>query len=271
MDMSPLAAGTFSKLLERETGQELVAGRRWRIETALAPLLRSEGLDTLDQLAMRLSRAEEARLAQEVVEALLNHETSFFRDLAAFRPFVNEALPAIAASRAPLKRLRIWSAGCSTGQEVYSLAIELARHSDRWQDWDISILGTDVSPLAIARAREGFYTQMEIQRGLPVGDMMAWFDMEGESWRAKPDLRRTVAFAIHNLLQPPPPGGFDVVLCRNVLLYFPVPTRRLVLDRIAGAMAKDGLLFLGAGEAVLDQCDAFDADPDLRGFYRRRG
>ncbi|PZU07476.1 protein-glutamate O-methyltransferase CheR [Sphingomonas sp.] len=268
MDMSPIAAGAFSKLLERTTGQELVAGRRWRIETALSPVMRAEGLETLDQLAHRLGRDEETRLAQDVVEALLNHETSFFRDITIFRSFAAEALPAIAALRGDTKRLRIWSAGCSTGQEAYSLAIELRRQAHLWQGWDIPIVATDVSPQAIARAREGLYGQMEIQRGLPIGDMIAWFNPEGESWRAKPELRRVVSFAVHNLIDATPIGRFDVVLCRNVLLYFPPETRRLVLEHIAAAMTPDGLLFLGAGETVLGQSDAFEADRTLRGFYR---
>jgi chemotaxis protein methyltransferase CheR len=271
MDMSPLAEGAFSKLLERATGQELVAGRRWRIETALGPLLKTEGLDTLDQLATRLGRAAEARLQTEVVEALLNHETSFFRDIAAFRSFANEALPAVAEHRGESKRLRVWSAGCSTGQEAYSLAMEFRRYPDRWQDWDISIVATDVSPQAVTRAREGLYHQLEIQRGLPIGDMMGWFDPEAESWRAKPELRRSITFAVHNLMEAPPRGRFDIVLCRNVLLYFPVETRRAVLARIAQVMAPDGLLFLGAGETVLGQSDDFEADRTLRGFYRLTG
>ncbi|QJU59615.1 protein-glutamate O-methyltransferase CheR [Sphingomonas sp. AP4-R1] len=271
MDMSPLAEGAFSKLLERATGQELVAGRRWRIETALGPVMKAQGFDTLDQLATRLGRIEEARLQQEVVEALLNHETSFFRDLAAFRSFADEVLPALAELRTDTKRLRIWSAGCSTGQEAYSLAIDFRKKPDRWQGWDIAIVATDVSPQAVSRAREGLYGQMEIQRGLPIGDMIGWFDAEGESWRAKPELRRSISFAVHNLMEPPPLGRFDIVLCRNVLLYFPMATRRAVLDRIAGAMAPDGLLFLGAGETVLGQSEAFEADRSLRGFYRLKG
>jgi chemotaxis protein methyltransferase CheR len=271
MDMSPLAAGTFAKLLERATGQELVAGRRWRIETALGPVMKAEGVDTLDQLALRLGRAEEARLQQEVIEALLNHETSFFRDISVFRSFAEEVLPTIAAQRADTRRLRIWSAGCSTGQEAYSLAIEFKRQPARWRDWEVSIVATDVSAQAVARARHGVYGQLEIQRGLPIGDMMAWFDPEGETWRAKPELRCAISFAVHNLMAPPPVARADIVLCRNVLLYFPTETRRQVLDRIASAMAPDGLLFLGAGETVLGQSDAFEADRVLRGFYRRKG
>lgn len=271
MDMTPIAAGTFAKVLAAATGQELQAGRRWRIETALGPVLRAHGLDTLDQLAFRVGRGEEARLVQDVVEALLNHETSFFRDAAVFRMLATEGVAAIAAGCSVRKRLRIWSAGCSTGQEAYSLAIEISRHAPAAPDWDMTILGTDVSPDAVARARQGLYTQLEIQRGLPISDMLSWFDLEGDHWRVKADLRRGISFAVHNLMAPPSGSGFDIVLCRNVLLYFPIETRRAVLERIAGAMTPDGILVLGAGETVLEQGEAFEPDPVLRGLYRPRG
>ena len=151
------------------------------------------------------------------------------------------------------------------------MAIELRRQAELWRGWDVSITATDISSHAVARAREGLFGQLEIQRGLPIGDMMTWFEPEGDSWRAKPELRRSISFAVHNLIERPPLGRFDIVLCRNVLLYFPPETRRIVLDKVASAMAPDGLLFLGAGETVLGQSDAFESDRQLRGFYRLKG
>jgi chemotaxis protein methyltransferase CheR len=207
-------------------------------------------------------------LRGEVVEALLNHETSFFRDLAVFRGFGEEGLTALAERRAGRKRLRIWSAGCSTGQEAYSIALLFASRPERWEGWTIDILGTDVSPAAIAQARDGLYSQFEVQRGLPIGELLARFDPEGEAWRIRPALKSRVTFTVHNLLDPTPPGPFDAVLCRNVLLYFSAERRRIVLDRLASAIARDGLLMLGAGETVLGQTDAFQPDPVLRGLYR---
>ena len=268
MDMSPIAAGAFARLLESVTGQQLAAGRRWRIETALNPLMRGAGIDTLDELAVRIGREREAALRQKVVEALLNNETSFYRDIASFRAIVEEVLPALAARR-PQRRFSIWSAGCSTGQEAYSLALALRRHATRWAGWDFRILATDISETAIAQARSGLYSHFEIQRGLPITEMMQAFEPDGDSWRARVDLRQRIEFRQHNLLEPPPGGSFDLILCRNVLLYFSAERRRAVLDGLAGAIALDGLLMLGAGETVLGSTEAFAASPLQKGFYRR--
>jgi len=205
-----------------------------------------------------------------VVEALLNHETSFYRDLSVFKAIGDEVLPALSEARAARKRLRIWSAGCSTGQEVYSLAFLFSKEKARWDDWQIDILGTDVSPQAIAQARNGIYSQFEVQRGLPIGDLISRFDQEGDDWRIRSMLKARVSFSVHNLLDTPPAGRYDIILCRNVLLYFSAERQRAVLDRLASAIAPDGMLILGAGETLLGQTDAFVPDPQLRGIYRQQ-
>ena len=266
MDMTPLAARSFAGLLEQMTGQQLATTRRWRIETALQPVMRQHNISSLDMLAGLASQPGSA-LREDVVEALLNHETSFYRDLAVFKGIGEEALPALAEAR-PSKRLRILSAGCSTGQEVYSLAFLFSNQGTRWDDWQIDILGTDVSPQAIAQARNGVYSQFEVQRGLPIGDLIARFEQEGDDWRIRSMLKARTNFSVHNLLDPPPAGQFDMILCRNVLLYFSAERRRIVLDRLASAIAPDGMLILGAGETVLGQTEAFTPDPQLRGTYR---
>lgn len=269
--MTPLAARSLLELLEQSTGQQIVTGRRWRIETVLQPVMRAHGIANLDQLAGMACQPAALDLRNEVVEALLNHETSFFRDLALFRGLGADALDTMARRRAAHRRLRIWSAGCSTGQEAYSIALLFAARPDRWAGWAIEIIGTDVSPAAIGQAREGLYSQFEVQRGLPIGELLARFDPEGDAWRIKPALRARVTFSVHNLLDRPPAGTFDIILCRNVLLYFSAERRSAVFDRLTAAMAEDGLLMLGAGETILDQSAAFAPDPDLRGFYRRTG
>lgn len=264
--MTPLAARSLAGLLEQMTGQQLANTRRWLIETALQPVMRKHDISSLDMLAGLASQPGSA-LREDVVEALLNHETSFYRDLAVFRGLGDEALPALAQTR-PAKRLRIWSAGCSTGQEAYSLAFLFANQGARWDDWQIEIIGTDVSPVAVAQARAGVYSQFEVQRGLPIGDLMARFEQDGDDWKIRPQLKARLSFMAHNLLDSPPPGRFDAILCRNVLLYFSPERRRMVLDRLASAMQADGMLILGAGETVLGQTDAFAPDPQLRGIYR---
>jgi len=267
VDMTPLAARSLAGLLEQMTGQQLATARRWRIETVLQPVMRKHNISSLDMLAGLASQPGSA-LREDVVEALLNHETSFYRDLSVFKALGDEVLPALAEARAAGKKLRVWSAGCSTGQEVYSLAFLFSNQKARWDDWQVDILGTDISPQAIAQARNGTYSQFEVQRGLPIGDLIARFDQEGDDWRVRSALKARINFTVHNLLDTPPAGRHDIVLCRNVLLYFSAERRRVVLDRLASAIAPDGMLILGAGETLLGQTDAFTPDPHLRGIYR---
>lgn len=259
----------LAALLEARTGQQLVTGRVWRIETSLKPLLRERGMTSTDQLVSAMIAGREYGLADKVVEALLNNETFFFRDHAVFQLLNSEALEVIRTARASRRRIRIWCAGCSTGQEAYSIAMMLADDPARWQGWSVDIVGTDISAGAIARAQSGIYSQFEIQRGLPIMMMMRWFDQDGESWHAKPELRRRVQFRRHNVLaQPPIPGRFDLILCRNVLLYFPAPVRIAAFERLASAIEPDGVLMLGAGETVLGQTGKFVSERELRGLYR---
>ncbi len=270
--MTDSASRYLANLLEVRTGQQLVASRSWRIETALKPLIRDHDFGTLDKLMAALMAGRDPGLADAVVEALLNNETFFFRDRAVFQLLESEALERLRVARASARRLRIWCAGCSTGQEAYSLAMMFAEASARWAGWTIDIFGTDISADAIARAREGIFSQFEIQRGLPVQAMMRWFDQDGQNWRAKRDLVRRVRFRQQNLLDGDPATvKHDVILCRNVLLYFSGERRRAVFNALAAAVAPDGYLMLGAGETVIGQTDAFASDPDLRGLYRPAG
>ncbi|MDQ3246328.1 MAG: protein-glutamate O-methyltransferase CheR [Pseudomonadota bacterium] len=243
--------------------------RRWRIETALGGLLRERGISSLDELITILVMGKEPGLSNQVIEALLNNETYFFRDRTPFDLIAKHALPELAQRRQSSRRIRIWSAGCSTGQEVYSLAMLFAENSAAWSGWSIDILGTDVSGAVVDRAREGVYSQFEVQRGLGIQQMIRWFE-EGEGgWRAVEPLRRPVRFQVHNILEAPPhPGGFDIVLCRNVLLYLSAEKRTQAFDRLGSAMAPDGWLMLGAGETVIGQTKKLVSDPLARGFYR---
>jgi chemotaxis protein methyltransferase CheR len=246
--------------------------RRWRIETALSSLLRERGIGTLDELITILVMGKEPSLSQKVVEALLNNETYFFRDRAPFDVLQRHALPELAQRRQKSRRLRIWSAGCSTGQEVYSLAMLFAEDPDKWRGWTIDILGTDVSTGCVERARAGSYTQFEVQRGLGINQMIKWFEETPDGWRAVEPLRKPTRFQVHNLLEPPPhPGDFDIVLCRNVLLYLSPEKKTLAFERLAGAMAEDGWLMLGAGETVIGQTNKLGADINARGLYRLVG
>lgn len=272
MQISDSSSRILAGLLEARTGQQLTMSRRWRIETALSSLLREREIATLDELITILVMGKEPSLSQKVVEALLNNETYFFRDRAPFDLLQRHALPELAKARFESKRLRIWSVGCSTGQETYSLAMLFAEEPHKWAGWTIDILGTDVSTSCVDRARRGIYSQFEVQRGLGINQMIKWFEECPDGWRAVEALRKSVRFQVHNLLEPTPhPGGFDIVLCRNVLLYLNPDKKTLAFDRIANSMADDGWLMLGAGETVIGQTKKLGADVGARGLYRLIG
>jgi chemotaxis protein methyltransferase CheR len=243
--------------------------RRWRIETALSSLLKERGIASLDELITILVMGREPSLSNMVVEALLNNETYFFRDRGPFDLVAKQALPQLRSRREKSRRISIWSAGCSTGQEAYSLAMLFAEKPDIWTGWTIDILGTDVSSAVVDRAREGTYTQFEVQRGLGINEMVRWFEESGDGWRATEQLRRMVRFQVHNLLEAPPhPGQFDIILCRNVLLYFSAEKRLAAFSRLTNALAEDGRIMLGAGETVIGSTQALEADQDARGLYK---
>ncbi|MET3825949.1 chemotaxis protein methyltransferase CheR [Sphingomonas sp. PvP055] len=254
----------LNTLLELRTGQQLAASREWRIETALTPLLRDLKLATLDDLVNAVQRSPE--IADQAVDALLNQESSFFRDAAVIE-LVAEAVGVLRAEEGQ-RRVRIWSAGCSVGQEPLSLAMLFAEQEVPGETVPPDILATDVSEAALNRARAGRYSHFEIQRGLPIRRMMRWFDQQGEDWVAKPELVRRIAFRRINLVGDPLPAGkFDVILCRNVLLYLSPERRRYVLDQFATVVRPGGLLVLGAGETVIGQTEAFRPSPRYRGLY----
>ena len=272
MQISDSSSRILAGLLEARTGQQLTLSRRWRIETALSSLLRERGIATLDELITILVMGKEPSLSQQVVEALLNNETYFFRDRAPFDLLQRHALPELAKMRHKSKRIRIWSAGCSTGQETYSLAMMFAEEPQKWLGWTIDILGTDVSTACVDRARAGTYSQFEVQRGLGINQMINWFEDCPDGWRAVEPLRKPLRFQVHNLLEPPPhPGDFDIVLCRNVLLYLNPEKKSVAFERLAASMAPDGWLMLGAGETVIGQTTKLGADINARGLYRLTG
>ncbi|GAC1576942.1 MAG: protein-glutamate O-methyltransferase CheR [Sphingomicrobium sp.] len=234
----------------------------------MSSVVRERGLATLDELITLIVLGRDPALSARVVEALLNNETHFFRDRNPFDLLAVDALPLLAERRRSMRRIRIWSAGCSTGQEAYSLAMLFADDPDRWAGWTIDILATDVSTSVIERARAAVYSQFEVQRGLGVRQMIRWFEEYDDGWRAAKSLRKPVRFKVHNILDPAPGGPFDIVLCRNVLLYLCREKRAIAFDRIASAMASDGWLMLGAGETVIGQTNKLAADTDRRGLYK---
>ena len=269
MEISRSSQRILASLLEARTGQQLNLNRSWRIDSALSAIMREERFGNMDQLVAQLIAERDSALTEKVIEALLNNETSFFRDRLPFELLLGGPLKRLERDRANEKKLAIWCAGCSTGQEVYSLAMTFAEEKLRWQGWKIEIVGTDLSRSAIARARAGIFTQFEVQRGLAVMQMIRWFEeLGGGEWQIVPALREMVRFEPGNITEPPPrPGTFDIVLCRNTLLYFSPEMKRLAFTRLAQGLAPDGALMLGAGETVIGQTDRFISDPKHRGLY----
>lgn len=245
-------------LLAARTGQHLAPNRLWRISSALSGLFRDRGISNVDQLVCLLADAKEKQLATDVVEALLNNETYFFRDRCFFETLADTVLPDLAQKRAATRRLSIWSAGCSTGQEALSLAMLLTEQGARWDGWQIEILGTDISGKAVKTAQDACYSQFEIQRGISVAQMLRFFDETDAGWVPDVKIASMTRFEQQNLLDAPRiPRQFDLVLCRNVLLYFDGHVRSQAFDRLSDAIADDGWLMLGAGETIIDQTNRF--------------
>ena len=269
MDPDDLAIGIIAGLLEARTGQRLTEDRKWRIAPALSGLFRDRGITSNQDLVVLLTQPDESSLAQEVVEALLNNETYFFRDRQVFDHIADRVLPQLAQARSRTKRLSIWSVGCSTGQEALSLAMIFAEQKPRWEGWEIEILGTDVSTSIADFARAATYSNFQIQRGLGVAQMLGYFTETADGWQAKKSLRDMTRYEVHNLLHPAPyPGRFDLILCRNVLLYFDEQVRERAFGRLSEALTGDGRLVLGGGETVLGRSTFFVPDEERQAVYR---
>ncbi len=268
-DQIGAAERILAALLEVRAGHSLSPDRMWRIETALQPIMRDRGLPSLEALVVTLASDGDRQLVDCVVDALINHETYFFRDFELFRDLERIGMQAIRDRRNGERRLSIWSVGCSTGQEPYSLAMLMHENPARWRDWDIRIVASDVSPSVIATAKTGRYSHFEIQRGLPTKSMLDWFEPVGRDWLLRAAIRDRVEFIQHNIVSDPlPPGPFDIILCRNLLFYLTPEYRTIAVNRLAGALAPDGLFMLGAFETMIGQGKLFQRDPQAKGFYR---
>jgi chemotaxis protein methyltransferase CheR len=254
----------ISTLVRDRSAIVLEPGKEYLVHARLLPLARKQGLEDIGALVERLKRGDNT-LSTQVVEAMTTNETSFFRDVHPFETLRDDILPDLVEKRATTRTLRIWSAAASTGQEAYTVAMTLREHFPALATWNVSILGTDLSTEVLDKAREGRYAQIEVNRGLPAPLLVKYFDRAGPAWRAKPDLRRMVEFKPLNLVKPwSPLPRMDVVLLRNVLIYFDNATKREVLARARSVMAPDGYLFLGAAETTLQFDGMFERVPRAR-------
>ena len=245
-------------ILSQTSGLSLDVEKAYLAESRLQPIIERLGLNDLGALVQRLVGGTDPELVRDVVDAMTTNETFFFRDRVPFDNFRNVILPKLLQARKEMRQIRIWCAACSTGQEPYSLAMLLDAEAHKLAGWSVDILGTDLSRHCIAAAREGVYTQFEMQRGLPISQLLRYFRQEGDRWRVNEHLRSRVRFEEFNLLSDYGAfGRFDVIFCRNVLIYFDVPMKQNVLNRLAQVVCPDGYLVLGATETVVGLTDAF--------------
>jgi chemotaxis protein methyltransferase CheR len=259
----------IAAFLKERSGLIISQDKTYLLETRLAAILREHNLAGLPALAGLLRQAGASAVKNKVVDAMTTNETSFFRDSHPFDTMRQSVIPGLIERRAATTRsLRIWSAACSTGQEPYSLAMMLKDNFPILAGWKVEIVATDLSPTVLDRAREGLYSTFEVQRGLPIQMLIRHFDQQEPYWRIKREIRQTVSFRPLNLLEDfASLGQFDIVLCRNVLIYFDQPTKARILKDITRRIAPDGALLLGGAESVFGICDTLAALPGLKGVY----
>ena len=259
----------FQTMLKERSGLVLSRDKAYLLESRLMPVARRWNLKGLDDLAGAVRIKSDEKLLKQITEAMTTNESSFFRDNRPFDQFRDTVLPAVMAARDSARRIRIWSAACSSGQEPYTLAMVLRDKAAALSGWTIEIVATDLSSDILEKARAGVYTQFEVQRGLPITHLVKYFRQYGDKWELSADIRRMVTFREYNLLHDLTPlGKFDIVFCRNVLIYFDQPTKTRVLQSVSRLMPPDGVLYLGGAETVLGVSDQFKPMEGQRGIYR---
>jgi chemotaxis protein methyltransferase CheR len=259
------------KLLKDNSGLDLSADKQYLIESRLLPLSRKCGVAGISELVLKMKSGSAAIITQ-VVEAMTTNETFFFRDKVPFDHFRDAIMPEILKARAGRRSIRIWCAAGSTGQEPYSLAMCLKEMSAATSGWRIEILATDLSQEVLDKSKAGIYSQFEVQRGLPIQLLVKYFKQTGELWQVNPDIRAMVQHRQLNLLHDfSQLGTFDVIFCRNVLIYFDQDTKINIFNRLAKITESDGFLVLGAAETVVGLTDVYKPFPERRGLYRPSG
>ena len=266
--MTPLDYEYLRKLLKDRSGLMLSADKQYLVESRLTPLARKAGVATLAELVAKLKSNNE-RLVVDVVEAMTTNESFFYRDKIPFEHFTNAVMPSLLAARAKERRIRIWCAAASTGQEPFSLAMCLKEMKEKLAGWRVEILATDLSTEALEKAKAGVYSQFEVQRGLPIQMLVKYFTQNGELWQLNAEIRSMVQHRQLNLLQDfSHLGMFDIIFCRNVLIYFDQPTKANIFERIVRMLEPDGVMALGAAESVVGITNVFKPYPERRGLYR---
>lgn len=258
----------LAKLLRERSGLALPRDKEYLLESRLTPVARRHGHQSIEALWPIIRNGQNRAIEADIVEAMTTNETFFFRDASTFDTFRKAVLPALLAARASAKKLRIWFAACSSGQEPYSVAMILEEERARFGGWTVEMVGTDISNEMVQRSRDGLYTHFEAQRGLPIQLLAKYFDKEEQGWRVKAPMRERIKFRPFNLMESfAALGTFDVIFCRNVLIYFELAMKRDILDRMSRQMPNDGALFLGGAETVIGVSDKFVPHPGHAGIF----
>ena len=258
----------IAKLLKERSGLALNKDKAYLLESRLNPVARKWNFAGFDDLAQAIRSNMDEALLVDVTEAMTTNESFFFRDQKPFEQFNDIVLPYLLENRASKKSFRIWSAACSSGQEPYTLAMLLKEQEQKFAGWNIEILATDLSNEILDKAKEGLYSQFEVQRGLPIQLLVKHFKQVGDRWQIDESIRKMVKYKSFNLLDDLKQlGSFDVIFCRNVLIYFDTPTKTRILDGMATLMPHDGFLYLGGAETVLGTTKKFQIVTGQRGIY----
>jgi len=270
--MTPADFETYATLVKGKSGLVLTPEKTYLLESRLMPIARRIGVKDLGELAAKLRAGPDKTLSEEVVEAMTTNESFFFRDGTPFQQFRDLVLPRLIDARAATRTLRIWCAAASTGQEPYTIALILKEAAVKLAGWKVGILGTDISRDVLQRAGAGVYSQFEVQRGLPIQLLVKYFTQVNGGWQISQAIRAMVDYRYLNLLESfSTLGQFDIIFCRNVLIYFDPPTKKDVLERMARNLAPDGQLYLGGAETVVGITDALVPVAGQRGSYSLAG
>jgi chemotaxis protein methyltransferase CheR len=266
--MNPGDFQLLSNLVKKRSGLVLSDDKVYLVKSRLMPLVRKRGMNGLDELVGAIREGKDETLQNEITEVMTTNESFFFRDVRPFEQFRAFVLPRLLEANSATRKIRIWSAASSNGQEPYTVAMILKDEAAKLNGWKVEIVATDIAKGVLEKAKAGVYSQFEVQRGLPVQYLMKHFKETGQGWEIDPSLRAMVEFKEFNLLDDMMRfGKFDVIFCRNVLIYFDPPTKTDVLDRISQQLNGHSVLYLGGAETVLGICDKFKPVPDQRGIY----
>jgi chemotaxis protein methyltransferase CheR len=261
------------KLVQQKAAIVLDNGKQYFVESRLTPLAQNTGHDSIEKLILALRQnPHNSRMVEQVVEAITIHETSFFRDIHPFKCMKEVVMPSLLEKRASQHTLNLWCAACSSGQEPYTVTMLLRENFPQLQSWNVRFIATDISNQILGRAREGKFSQLEVNRGLPAPLLLKHFEKQGLEWQIKPQLRSSIEFRKLNLIDNwPPMPKMDVVFLRNVLIYFDVETKRRILGEVRKLLNPDGFFFLGAAEMPMSIDNAFERiDYPRSGCYKLR-